>query len=448
MAEREGASHEITITGLGARGDGIGRLADGGQVYVPFTVPGERVRVRTTGRRGDGVAATVETWLERAADRQAPPCPSFGQCGGCAWQHLGPQRYAAVKRDLLVEALERAGLGPGTAFPVEATRISPPGDRRRVRFAGRRDARGVVLGLHERAGHAIVDLYECPVAAPAIVALLAPARAVAATLDALKPGRRPASFQLAATVTDFGLDLTWSLPAPPTLADRVRLGRFAEAERLARVAWQELRDDDRPAPAETVAARAPAQLRFGDVAVDLPPDAFLQAGVEGEAALRDLVLAAVATAAAGPVADLFAGCGTFSLPIGRHRAVHAADGDAEAIAALAAAARRAGLGRLTTERRDLMRRPLLRQELARYAAAVFDPPRAGAMAQARELAASGVPLVVAVSCDAATLARDLRILVDGGYTIEGVTPVDQFLWSPRVEAVATLRRPRQPQRRR
>ncbi|MBL8705641.1 MAG: 23S rRNA (uracil(1939)-C(5))-methyltransferase RlmD [Rhodospirillales bacterium] len=430
----------VDISGLGARGDGIGSV-DGAAIYVPFTAPGDRVRVRLGTKRGDGCAGEVLAWERRSAARREPPCPVFGRCGGCAWQHLSPALYARTKRDLLIEALARQGLVATTAFPVDATRISPPGDRRRVRFAGERSARGVVLGLHVRGGHALVDLSDCAVAAQGIVALLAPARAVAGALDALQPGRRPAAFQLAVTLTDSGPDLTWTLPAAPGLADRERLAGFAEANRIARVSWRRAANGDDAGPAEMLLQRAPAQLRIGSAQVELPPDAFLQAGIEGERALVELVLDAVDAASRGPVADLFAGCGTFSLPLAARRAVHAADGDAASIAALDQAARHGGLTRLTAERRDLMRRPLHVEELKKFAAVVFDPPRAGALAQAQELARSKVPAVVAVSCDPATLARDLKILVDGGYAIERVVPIDQFLWSPRIEAVAMLRRP-------
>lgn len=440
MSLPAGGEAEIEITALGARGDGIGR-ADGAPVFVPFTAPGDRVRVRLGTKRGDGLAGEVLDWVQRSADRQEPPCPVFGRCGGCAWQHLSPTQYARTKRDLLIDALARQDLPAETGFPVDATRISPPGDRRRVRFAGERSGRGVVLGLHVRGGHDLVDLSHCAVAAPGIVALLAPARAIAGALDALRPGRRPTAFQLAVTLTDNGPDLTWTLPAAPALADRERLARFAEANRIARICWRKSEKSEEADPAELVLQRVPAQLRIGTAQVDLPPDAFLQAGIEGERALRDLVLSAIDAAPRGPVADLFSGCGTFSLPLAAKRAVHAVDGDVGSIAALDRAARHGGLTRLTAERRDLMRRPLHVQELNRFAAVVFDPPRAGGLAQAQELARSKVPSVVAVSCDPATLARDLKILVDGGYAIERVVPIDQFLWSPRIEAIAMLRRP-------
>jgi len=431
-----GGEIEVAVEELGARGDGIAR-ADGIAVYLPFTAPGDRVRARIEARRGDGFAASVAAFVTRSADRREPPCRHFGVCGGCAWQHLNERLYGDVKRNLLIAALRRHGLTP----PVEATRISPPGSRRRVRFAGERSARGVRLGLRMRAAHDVIDLLECPVTAPAIAALLRPCREIALALDALKPARKPAAFAVAITCSDAGLDLTLTLPAAPGLADRERLARFAVEHDLARVSWRPPgRGDDAPASAEPVAARRAPVVTLGGADVELPPDGFLQATAAGERAIRDIVCEAVASAPKGRVADLFAGIGTLGLPLAGERAVLAVDGDPAAIAALESAARKAKLNNLKAERRDLARRPLTSGELAEFAAVVFDPPRAGALEQARTLAAGKVPVVAAVSCDPATLARDLRVLADGGYAIERVVPIDQFLWSPRIEAVAVLRR--------
>jgi 23S rRNA (uracil1939-C5)-methyltransferase len=429
---------EVEIETLGARGDGIGQ-ADGVPVYVPFTAPGDRVRARIEGKRGDGYAATALDFIARAPERGAPVCRHFGLCGGCAWQHLNERTYADLKRKLLIAALERQGL----RGEVEPARISPPQSRRRVRFAGLRAAKGAVVGLSVRGTHEIVDLRECPVALPAIAALLDPCRAAARSLDALSPGRKPVPFAVAITSSDTGLDATWTLPRAPGRADRETLARFAETRDLARVSWRlPGDDDDAPGSAEPVALRRKPTVTFtlGGVAVEIPPDAFLQATAEGERAIQDIVAAAIAAAPKGRVADLFAGCGTLSLPLARSRAVLALDGNAEAIAALDGAARRAVLNTLKAERRDLARRPLAADELKGFAAAVFDPPQAGALAQARALAEAKLPVIVAVSCDPATLARDLKVLAEGGYALERVTPVDQFLWSSRIEAVAVMRR--------
>jgi 23S rRNA (uracil1939-C5)-methyltransferase len=170
---------------------------------------------------------------------------------------------------------------------------------------------------------------------------------------------------------------------------------------------------------------------------------------QSEESLRELVLSAVAGARAAPkgVADLFCGVGTFTLALARRARVLALDSDAAALAALAAAARHAqGLKPIEAEVRDLSREPLTARELEPFDAVVLDPPRAGAQAQARELARSGVETVVAVSCDPGTLARDAHILTDGGYAIASVTPIDQFVYSAHVETVTVLKK-RAPGRR-
>ena len=436
MADALNKEIDLAIEELGARGDGIGR-AGGDTIYVPYTAPGDRVRARIEGRRGDGYAAVAAEFLRRAPDRSEPTCAHFGACGGCAWQHLGEKTYARLKRDLLIAALERQGL----KAEVEETRISPPGSRRRVRFAGLRTAKTTVVGLHARAAHDIADLVECPVSAPGIVALLPRCRETAEALAVLSPARKPVEFAVAITASDTGLDVTWTLPRAPDLADRQRLVRFAEANDLARVSWRPPGGgEESPPVAEPVALRRKPVVTLGGVDVEIPPDTFLQATLAGQQAIQRAGAQAAASSPKGRAADLYAGCGTLSLDLARGRAVLAVDGDAAAIAALDAAARRATLNNLKAERRDLARRPFTAEELNAFALAVFDPPRAGASAQAEAIARSKVPVVAAVSCDPATLARDLRTLTDGGYALERVTPIDQFLWSPRIEAVAVLRR--------
>ena len=416
---------ETTIRALGAQGDGIGE--DGGRpLYVPLTLPGERVRVRLGERRGDGVAAEPVEMLSRSPDRQSPRCGHFGPCGGCSVQHLDADAYAAWKRDLIVAALSRAGLGD---VPVAPTIATPPASRRRATLAARRIAGGTVLGFNARRRHHIVNLDACPVLVPALVEVLPMLREVLTGL--LAPGAT-ATVRLAAL--EPGLDILLGLPVAPDLTGRERLADFARAADLARLSVA-LGDGE----AEPLAARRVATLTFGDVTVAVPPGTFLQASAEGEAALTGLVVDAVAAAAR--VADLFCGIGTFSLPLARRARVRAVDADRPALAALAAATAGDRLaGRLSTEHRNLFRDPLEGAELAGLDAVVFDPPRAGAAAQASALAASPVPVVVGVSCNPASFACDAATLVAGGYRPETVTPVDQFLWSAHVELVGVFRR--------
>lgn len=417
----------LVIEQVGVRGDGIARRG-GRPVYVPFTAPGDRVRVRLGDSRGEGRAAELVELLAPGA-RATPVCPHFGWCGGCALQHLADAAYVEAKTAQVSAALGQHGLAAAELAPLKRV---PPGTRRRARFAVHRPraAAAALVGFNARASHRIVDMASCAVLHPALVALVGALRHIA-------PRLWPAGAAGAATATvcDSGIDLLLDLAAPPDLAAFEALAGFAEAQDLARLAWR-APEVAAPTPA---AIRRPPRVVFSGVPVDLPADAFLQASAEAEAVLVAEVLDGVG--AATRILDLHAGLGTFSFALARRAAVHAVDGSRAAIAALAAAAARAGLHRLGSECRDLAARPLLPDELAGFDAALFDPPRAGAKAQVAALARSSLRRVVAVSCSPASFARDARLLVDGGFRLARVQPVDQFVWSPHVELVARFERP-------
>ena len=405
---------EITIERLGARGDGIGHDEKGKPVFVPFALPGERVAITQSGERGALTAV-----LSPSADRVEPVCPHFGECGGCTLQHMADGAYADWKRGLLVTALDHAGLSAEVS-PLARTGT---GQRRRAAFTFSKRKKLVTLGFNARATHRIVDLQQCPLLMPALTTLLGPLRTLLAGLAA-------EGGDVLLTATEGGVDVRLDIAGKLDLPLRERLAAFAEAQDLARLTW---------GAEDTVARRRPPQVRFGDVAVEVPPGGFLQPTHEGEDAIARLIAEGVGDAA--PVLDLYAGCGSFSLRLAAgNRAVHAAEGDKAASAALAAAANKAGLSRVSVETRDLARRPFLDAELKRFGAVVFDPPRAGAITQAEQLAKSRVKRIVAVSCNPATLSRDLAVLVQAGFRLETVTPIDQFPWSSHLEAVAVLGR--------
>jgi len=411
---------------VGARSDGVA-MHESKHVYLPFTAPGDRVRARLGPSRDAGRGATVLELLEPGA-RQAPICPHFGTCGGCALQHLAEDAYCAYKVDLVRTALAHRGLDIAA---VEALRTLPAGTRRRARLALRHQKGGAVqVGFHVRDSHEIADMRVCAVLHPRLVALVAPLRELAAVVLGNRDGA-------AATMTllDSGVDLLLDLPRMPDLALLERLATFAHTHDLARLSW---RAGEKTAPTPA-AERRPARAVFAGVAVAVPAESFLQASVEAEHLLTELVLAGVGHA--NRIADLYAGLGTFTFALAARAAVLAVDGSRPAIAALTAAAARTPLAHgVATETRDLDARPLLADELRRFDAVVFDPPRACAAAQAAALAASAVSRVVAVSCNPATFARDARLLVDGGYRLTRVVPVDQFPWSPHVELVASFER--------
>ncbi|MBX9592516.1 MAG: methyltransferase [Hyphomonadaceae bacterium] len=402
---------ERDIVRLGAQGDGVAE-GDSGPLYVPFALPGERVRL--TG------AGLPEVIAGASVDRATPVCRHFGTCGGCIAQHMSGRLYADWKRGILIDALRQRGL----QTDVAPLRRIPPASRRRAVLTARRERDGATaLGYHGRKSNAVVAIEECPILSPVIVAKLAALRAIAAAI----PGRET---RLTVLLTRGGLDVAVTNDAGRLGAAAIAaIGRIAAEHQLARIAFN----------GDTVIERTAPALIFAGIEAVPPPGAFVQAVEAAEQIMGGLVLDAVG--AAKRVADLFCGVGTFTLPIARKSRVLAVDGDAAALAALdAAAARAQGLKPIERRRRDLVREPLSPLELKGIDAVVFDPPRAGAKAQAERLAQSTVPLVVAVSCDPGTLARDLRSLVDGGYAIEAVTPIDQFLFSAHVEAVAVLRR--------
>ena len=400
---------ELRVERLSARGEGV---ADG--VTVPGALPGEVV----AGAVADGRMAAPEV-LRASPHRVAPPCPHFGACGGCALMHASDRFVAAWKASRVRGALAARGI----EAEVAGVATSPPGSRRRAVLSGRRTARGAVVGFHARASGEVVAIPACRVVTPALVALLPACERIVAA-GASRRG------EVSLTVTEAvpGADVAVSGAPAPDAAAMAGLARIAAEAGIARLTWG----------GEPVAQAAPPTQSFGGVRMVPPPGAFLQATRHGEAALRSVVLDALPE---GPALDLFAGCGTFALPAAMDRAVHAVEGDARMVDALLAGARGAtGLRQVTGEARDLFRRPLAGAELAPYAAAILDPPRAGAAAQVAALAEGGPPVVAHVSCDPASFARDAATLVAGGYRMGPVRVVDQFRWSAHVELVAVFRR--------
>jgi 23S rRNA (uracil1939-C5)-methyltransferase len=335
--------------------------------------------------------------------------------------------YLRWKRNRVIEALQRRNLDTDSVGDIIAV---APGDRRRADFVAVGTAQGLVLGFHRRGHHRVVDIGTCVVVSPAVNTVLAALRPL---LERHLAVGATASIPVTECDNDLSVLIEW--PAAENAALWQDLATFAADHDLASLAVR----DPRGGEIVPVAVRRKPVVRMGGVDVPVPPGAFLQASPAAEAVLRDRVLDGVGDAKA--VADLYAGCGTFSLPLAARCRVHAVEGDAELAAALRAAIDGTG-GRINTtvEERDLFRRPLSAKELKNYDAVVFDPPRAGARTQAAELAASDVGRIVAVSCEPGTFARDVRTLVDGGYRLEQVVPIDQFVWSIHVEMVGVLAR--------
>ncbi len=425
-AAEPAASATVRIDRIGADGDGVaGHGSDA--IYVPFTLPGETVRADLTGQRGVAIAL-----LDPSPARINPPCPHFGTCGGCTLQHWRDGGYIAWKTGEITAALHRAGFA---TVPLQPAARTPPASRRRLDLALRRTASGVAVGLHRLRGSDVIDLDACPVAHPHLTALLGALRSWLPRLALL---RREGSAVV--NLLDTGPDLLLRTDADPTPADRIAAAAFAQANGIPRIHWA--KGGDLP---EALAVIGPAHIALAGVPVTPPPGGFLQASPEGETAVRAAVLAGlpVRMKPRDAIVELYAGCGSLTFGLAERARVMAYEGDAASVAALRDAANRAGLpGRVAATQRDLARQPLSAKELAGAAAVVLDPPYAGAPAQMRPLAEAKPARIIYVSCNPAALARDARVLREAGYGLDAVTPVDQFLWSSRIESVCVFSRPR------
>ncbi len=411
-------TEQLTIARLGHRGDGIADTS-AGPVYVPYTLPGETVTVEPVAGHPD--RRHLDHVDKPSHERAAPICKHFTQCGGCAMQHWSLAEYHLWKRGLVAEALAQAGIVAPVADIIDA---HGQGRRRAVLHARRGPRALLEVGFTAPRAHHIVAIDRCPILAPGLDGAIPTAWAIA---EILKPADKPLDIQM--TATDSGMDVDVRGSGPLNSSRTTALAGVAEKHGLARITRH----------GELVAQAAQPLLKIGRAQVPLPPGAFLQATAEGEATLARLV--AVHVGAAKRAADLFCGIGTFALRLAEYARVTAADSEASAVKALErAAANTSGLKPVAVQTRDLFRRPFMAAELKSFDAVVFDPPRQGAEAQARELVKSAVPMVIAVSCDATTFARDARILIDGGYKLVGVTPVDQFRYSFHVEIVAKFER--------
>lgn len=402
---------QVTINRLGHQGDGIGE----GPIFAPRTLPGEVVSGVLSGTQLGDIRI-----VSPSDARVAPVCRHYKACGGCQVQHASDGFVAVWKQQIVQNALISQGLEP----EFRPILTSPAQSRRRATLAVRRTKKGAMAGFHGRASDVITQIPGCQLLHPAILAGIPMAEALA-----MQGASRKAALAVTLTQSDRGLDVSVTGGKPLDGPLQQALAQTTQAHGVARLSWG----------GEVIAMAALPGQEFGPAWVVPPPGAFLQATRAGEAAL----VAAVCEIAdgAGQIADLFAGCGTFSLPLARMAEVLAVEGDARMIGALDQGWRKAqGLKHLTTEARDLFRRPLLPDDLARFGAVVLDPPRAGAAAQVAELAKADVARIAYISCNPVTFARDARVLVDAGYALDWVQVVDQFRWSVHTELAASFAR--------
>ncbi|MHC5306640.1 class I SAM-dependent RNA methyltransferase [Bartonella sp. LJL80] len=405
-------NEEVVIDHIGAAGDGVAKTAHGA-VYVPFTLPGEVANIALQENRG-----MVMALKSRSPQRVDPACRHFEDCGGCVLQHWQDESYQHWKRSLVVSALSGRGLECETDALVPCDRQT----RRRMTLTARVTSKGQIVGFNRYSSHDIVAINECPVSRPELVDKLPDMRSLCAIM-----ANHAKEMHITVTVAENGFDVALNGCLVPDDAVRQRLVTEGLRQKLTRLSVE----------GEIIVEREKPRIHFGSVAVELAAGGFLQATAQAEALMADTIMAGLKKTK--NAADLFSGAGSFTFRMAEKMNVHAVESDGDALASLDRAMRRAtGLKTITHEKRDLFRRPLTAKELEQFDGVVFDPPRAGAEEQARELAKTTVARVVAVSCNPVTLARDLSILVDGGYKIEKTVPIDQFLWSPHVETVVIL----------
>lgn len=404
---------EFLIERLGHQGDGIAS----GPVYAPRTLPGETVSGVV-----DGDQLSELRIVTPSDNRVQAPCRHYKACGGCQLQHAADPFVSEWKVDLVRTALAAQGI----KADMRPIHTSPAQSRRRATLSARRTKKGALVGFHGRASDTVTEISDCVLLDPALLAAVPMAEELA-----MVGASRKAPLAVTITPSDFGLDVLVRQGKPLDGALRQALAQVIGRHRLARLAW-----DD-----ELIGMDQPPTQRFGKAQVCPPPGAFLQATRDGEAALLAAVSEVVGPAR--KIIDLFAGCGTFALPLSAQAEVHAVEGDAAMMRALDQGWRKAeGLHRITTEARDLFRRPVLPDELnpfgAPFEAAVIDPPRAGAEAQIKELAEAKTQRIAYVSCNPVTFARDAKTLVEAGYSLNWVQVVDQFRWSTHTELAASF----------
>jgi 23S rRNA (uracil1939-C5)-methyltransferase len=409
----------LVIDHVGHLGDGVA-LVEGQNIFVPYTLGGETVEVAAVPGHHPDRRQLIRV-EQPSPERVEPFCQHFGICGGCAIQHWESERYRVWKHGLVTATLAQAKIDC-EVFPL----IDAHGQgRRRMTVHARKGTHDVFkVGFAAAHSHDVIPIDRCPILDPGLNGALDAAWALAEPLTTVG---KPLDIQITASDGGLDVDIRGSGPLPTALVSA--MSSVAAKHRLARLTRH----------GELVLLRQAPGVTMGKARVILPPGGFLQATVAGEEALAALV--SERCRRAKHIADLFCGVGPFALRLAEKSRIAAYDSDSNAIASLQkAAAATSGLKPVKAETRDLFRRPLVAEELRDFDAVVFDPPRQGAQAQAERLAASKVPAVIAVSCNVATFARDARILIDGGYKIEGVTPVDQFRHTPHVELVARFAR--------
>ena len=411
----------VKIQNLGVRGDGIGRSESGELFFVPYVLSGETVLAKPVGKKGDGYNCSVIDIVEASAERIEPSCQHFGECGGCKLQHMPYDTQKAFKKTIIKNAFSKQDIDAPVKEPIIVG-----GLRRRARFVAKKSGKGYVGGFHKAQSHAIAPIVSCEIVSPAVW------QAFQSVLNGLSKFKAPNALDIHVTEGTNGMeiviyphgDFEIDLQAREVLTDIVNEHKFVG------LYWYN-RDFTDP-----VCVMESLQIKFGNVMVGVPPASFLQPSQEGQKVLTDLIVSAL-DGVKGRIADLFSGSGCFSFPLTKFGSVDAFEGNALALQLLNKTASGKGVHGFV---RDLELKPLDDEECSAYKAIVLDPPRNGAMAQVEQIAVSTCPIVIYVSCNPIALAKDSVVLLEGGYRIESITPVDQFAHSDHTESLVVFKK--------
>ena len=394
------------IIRLGHHGDGIAK----GPVFAARTLPDEIIEGEVINER-----ISTPKIITPSTDRIAASCRHYKSCGGCALQHASDKFVADWKTAVVTSALQAHDI----KADVRQIITSPPQSRRRAVFSARRTKKGALVGFHARASDVITETPDCMLLQQELLAAIPVLREMT-----VMGASRKSEIRFTVTASNAGLDVAVSGAKDLDPQLQMSLAALTAKNKIARLTWGN----------EIIAETAPPYQLFDTNRITPPAGSFLQATKEGEQALVNIITKHAANAT--KIADLFSGCGTFSLPLARIANVHAIEGQADMLTALDQGWRQSnGLKRITTETRDLFRRPLTPDELNQFDTVVIDPPRAGAQTQFEQIAIAKPDLVIAVSCNPTTFARDAKTMVDAGYNVGPIDVIDQFRWATHVELV-------------
>lgn len=412
---------QLTVDRLGPKGDGVA-IFPKGSVFVDRTAPLDEVSVRIFQDKAGITRGEVVKLLTPSPYRQKPPCPHFDSCGNCTLQHLNLEFYQFWKNETVKESLKKAGLHTKTFLkPI----FLEGQNRRRITFTALNERGKITLGYYQRRSKQITTINQCEIALPDLFVFK----------DSLKPFLK----YLLTPSTPIDISLQWVSGKLDIVISGLKLSAknekiLKEISQLHPVARLSLKNETK---INVLFNNHPLRKSFGEIQVNLPPGAFLQPTQEGEEALVKTVMAALPEGK--QFADLFSGCGTFSGAMLSRGSVDSFESSNSAVKSLSEATRNFPL---KVYRRDLFKNPIRHQDLNRFDAIVFDPPRAGCEEQAHEMALSKCKTLIGVSCNPATFARDAKILVRGGYQLQSLQVIDQFLWSHHVELVGVFKKPR------